>query len=108
MMGLFYSGAAICQILAGSAMLLCNQHIREYWVKQNTTANSQTNATVLGTISDRTPQGEHVAQIIVPEGAAPGTMLQVPTPDGGMLQAAVPSGAAPGTIFTVQYSDGLQ
>ena len=39
--------------------------------------------------------------VAVPAGAAPGMMLQVPTPTGAMMAVQVPAGAAPGTQFEV-------
>ena len=39
--------------------------------------------------------------ITVPAGAAPGMMLQVPTPTGAMITVQVPEGAAPGTQLSV-------
>merc|ERR1712151_760720 len=48
-------------------------------------------------------QGVVVGQpipVLVPEGAAPGSLLQIPGPTGPM-QVQVPEGVAPGQIFTV-------
>eukprot|EP00930_Biecheleria_cincta_P072320 TRINITY_DN59731_c0_g1_i1.p3 TRINITY_DN59731_c0_g1~~TRINITY_DN59731_c0_g1_i1.p3 ORF type:complete len:135 (+),score=11.11 TRINITY_DN59731_c0_g1_i1:784-1188(+) len=42
-------------------------------------------------------------EVLVPAGAVSGTMLQVTSPEGALLQVAVPVGAAPGSKFTVQY-----
>ena len=39
--------------------------------------------------------------ITIPAGAAPGMMLQVPTPTGAMITVQVPEGAAPGTQLSV-------
>jgi hypothetical protein len=41
--------------------------------------------------------------ITVPEGAAPGTMLQIQPPQGGLpVQVMVPAGYSPGQSFTIQ------
>eukprot|EP00929_Paragymnodinium_shiwhaense_P010426 TRINITY_DN115051_c0_g1_i1.p1 TRINITY_DN115051_c0_g1~~TRINITY_DN115051_c0_g1_i1.p1 ORF type:complete len:405 (+),score=36.70 TRINITY_DN115051_c0_g1_i1:75-1289(+) len=48
MMGLFYSCAAVSQILAAVAMLQCNQRIRDYWVKRPTSASQQHAAPLTG------------------------------------------------------------
>jgi hypothetical protein len=39
----------------------------------------------------------------VPEGAAPGAVMMVPTPAGEQLQVIVPNGATAGSTFQVQY-----
>jgi hypothetical protein len=40
-------------------------------------------------------------QVLVPPGAGPGTLLQVPAPNGTQVQVVVPPGASPGTAFMV-------
>ena len=48
------------------------------------------------------PMAPTILSVAVPEGAAPGTVIQVQAPNGAMVQVAVPEGAAPGSVIQVQ------
>lgn len=56
----------------------------------------QTGMAVVGKIEPQT------MQVQVPEGAGPGTLLQVASPAGQPMQVKVPDGVQPGGMFTMQ------
>ena len=64
-------------------------------------------------LSSTVPEGVKVAapattvrtmSVSVPEGAGPGTVLNVQSPDGIKIEVQVPEGAAAGSSFQVQYN----
>ena len=72
-----------------------------YWVQPGATSNPMHGAE---SAQPQTTKATATMAVMCPAGCGPGTLLQVQTPAGQLLQVGVPPGVMPGEQFTMQYA----